>query len=194
MDSHELPEPPFSWQQLNSLFPDNMNETLQNIFASFFFWLQIVSLFASLFIILGIIYSVVRINHIRKKERERFANAVTPVSANPEGGRAPEVNARWKHVLELSDSDSEQDWRMAIIEADIMLDEMMTRMQYDGETLGEKLKTVELSDFNTIDSAWQAHKVRNQIAHSGSDFVLSKREARRTIELYKSVFEEFHFI
>jgi hypothetical protein len=36
--------------------------------------------------------------------------------------------------------------------------------------------------------------VRNKIAHEGSDFVLSKQEAERTIGLYEEVFSEFNYI
>jgi hypothetical protein len=86
------------------------------------------------------------------------------------------------------------DWKFAIIEADIMLDEMLTTMGYKGDTVGEKLKQVERSDFSTVEKAWEAHKVRNQIAHEGSAFSITKPEAVRVIELYKDVFEEFFII
>jgi len=36
--------------------------------------------------------------------------------------------------------------------------------------MGDKLKAVEKSDFNSIELAWEAHKARNMIAHEGSDF------------------------
>ena len=67
-------------------------------------------------------------------------------------------------------------------------------MGYRGESIGEQLKGVEKSDFTTIDDAWEAHKVRNLIAHEGANFLLSDREAKRVIGLYKNVFQEFHFI
>jgi hypothetical protein len=192
MEQPQLPPSPFSYRNLGEQF-SNIGGVLGDFFETFFYWLQVVSMFASLFLILGIIYSVVRINDIRRKEKEVLNMATIPtVSA----GDAPDTftNPRWEHVLSLAESDSEQDWRIAIMEADIMLDDMMTRMQYNGETLGEKLKTVEKSDFNTIDDAWEAHKVRNNIAHSGKEFILSKRDVDRTIALYRKVFEEFHFI
>ncbi|MEX2405199.1 MAG: hypothetical protein WD579_01195, partial [Candidatus Paceibacterota bacterium] len=69
-----------------------------------------------------------------------------------------------------------------------------TAMGHQGDTLGEKLKSVEKSDFTSIDQAWEAHKVRNAIAHEGVDMDISHRKVRRTIELYKTVFEEFHYI
>ena len=46
----------------------------------------------------------------------------------------------------------------------------------------------------TLEDAWNAHKVRNAIAHQGSDFVLTKRVADATITQYRHVFEEFKFV
>ena len=93
------------------------------------------------------------------------------------------------------ESTNPSDWRLAILEADIMLEEMVSAMpNLHGENLGERLRAVEASDFTTIDKAWEAHKVRNQIAHQGADFLLSEREARRVLMLYRDVFNEFRFI
>lgn len=191
-EPHQLPPSPFSYENIAETFP-NLGESLGSFFSAFFFWLQVVSLFVSLFLILGIIYSNIRITYIRKKEREALRTAEVPVSA-AETDPVTIVNPRWEHVQSLIQSESEQDWRVAIMEADIMLNDMMTRMQYDGDTLGEKLKSVEKSDFNTIDDAWQAHKIRNEIAHKGNEYILSKRDVDRTVRLYQNVFEEFHFI
>lgn len=109
----------------------------------------------------------------------------------PTGDR---IKDRWRKVLEHVESADPANWRMAILEADIILDEMLDRQKYDGETIGEKLKQVEKSDFLTIDNAWEAHKIRNQIAHEGSEFMISQREARRVIGLFESVFKEFYLI
>ena len=91
-------------------------------------------------------------------------------------------------------SENESDWRLAVLEADVLLDEMVTGMGYHGDSLGEKLKGIEKSDFLTLDEAWEAHTVRNKIAHEGASFVLTEREAKRIGKLYENVFKEFHYI
>ena len=98
---------------------------------------------------------------------------------------------RWERVQTLLHSASESDWRLAILEADVMLDEMVGHMGYHGDSLGEKLKGVEKSDFTTLDLAWEAHGVRNHIAHEGAAFSLTEREAQRVVKLYEDVFQEF---
>ena len=101
---------------------------------------------------------------------------------------------RWEKIIKLSESQNSSDWRLAIIEADIMLDELLEKLQLPGDTMGEKLKAVEKSDFTTIEYAWEAHKMRNAIAHEGNDLLISQREIRRIISLYEAVFKEFFLI
>ena len=103
-------------------------------------------------------------------------------------------NERWEHVEKLGASENPGDWRVAIIEADVLLEELVASMGYDGQTLGDKLKAIEKSDFTTLDEAWEAHKIRNRIAHQGSDFILTHREAKRVIDLFRQVFKEFDYI
>lgn len=88
------------------------------------------------------------------------------------------------------DSDNPNDWKLAIIEADIILDDTLKRQGYAGPTLGDRLKSISPETLHSIDDAWQAHKVRNQIAHAGADFVLTQKIAREAIMQYERVFKE----
>jgi len=151
-----------------------------------------ISTILSLLFLTGIIYSIIRSVQVGaaqsawEHERDFPAHAPAP---------APNyANHRWERVLIHVQSESPADWRLAILEADIMLAELLDRMGYAGENVGEKLKTVEQSDFTTIEDAWEAHKVRNLIAHQGADYVLSRREAQRVVSLYANVFREFRYI
>ena len=103
-------------------------------------------------------------------------------------------NARWKRVVERASSGDESSWRLAIIEADSMLAELLVSEGYPGETVGDQLKNANPLQFTTLDLAWQAHKVRNAIAHLGEAYPLSEREVRATVDLYARVFEEFGII
>ena len=154
----------------------------------FVFYLKIFLSFLSVFFIIIIVYSLVRIYEIRRGEKKSLESAA-PLESEP----TPQ-NDRWQIVLNHVNSANPAEWRLAILEADNMLDEMVRRMGYQGKDLGERLKAIEPSDFSHINSAWEAHKVRNKIAHEGSEFFLSQREARRIVGLYEQVFKEFEFI
>jgi len=101
---------------------------------------------------------------------------------------------KWERIVKNSQSENSSDWRLAIIEADIMLDDLLEKLHLPGDTMGDKLKAIEKSDFNTIEYAWEAHKARNMIAHQGEEYLLNQRECRRIISLYEAVFREFHLI
>ncbi len=103
-------------------------------------------------------------------------------------------NPRWEHVLALAGSAQEGDWRRAIIESDIMLGNLLSEKGYSGNTIGDQLRTANPLQFTTLDIAWAAHKVRNDIAHGGENYHLSERDTRATIAQYGRVFEEFGII
>lgn len=166
--------------------PDNfIDKFVPGFFRIFNYFRYFIYLISILFI-LGIIYLWNQIDKIRLNETKLIYPEVTP--------EATKINPKWERILDLSESLNENDWRQAIIEADIMLAELLDKMQLPGESIGDKLKLIEKSDFNMIDNAWEAHKIRNNIAHEGLDYVLTQRETRWVIGLYKTVFEEFQMI
>lgn len=150
----------------------------------------IISLILSLLFATSIIYTLTRIVQIRRAEYRHFEAMQHSVIA----GDVPRTHLRWKRVEEQAHSDSEQAWRLAILEADIMLNELLDLQGYRGETMSDKLRSVEKSKFNTIELAWEAHRMRNRVAHEGAAHQLSGRETLRIIGLYEKVFQEFKFI
>lgn len=147
-----------------------------------------ISTVISLLLMVCIIYSIIRIRQIRKEELEELD---TPIEIK---GGEEKKSEKWNQLVDLATSENHADWRLAILEADIMLDDMLVLRGYQGEGVGERLKQVDRNSFKTLDKAWEAHKVRNTIAHAGSDFELTQRETRRVIDMYKQVFEEFDYI
>lgn len=149
--------------------------------------LQIFLLFVSAIFFAGIIILVEKITIINRKLDARTGNVAGMKFTGAKSTRFAVVE---KHMA----SENPAEWRLAIIEADTLLEEIVKKMGYEGTTLGEMLKNIEPSDFTTLNEAWGAHKVRNQIAHQGSSFTLTKREAKRVIGLYEKVFREFDII
>lgn len=88
-------------------------------------------------------------------------------------------------------SGSEALWRIGILEAENLLEEVLRKKGYQGNNVSEMLK---VASFKTVQLAWDAHAVRNRIAHQGSEFQLTEREAKRTFLLYESVLRELKAI
>ncbi len=161
---------------------------LINIYAKY----VVFSIFLSIFLIVLIVIYKTRENEIRKKIMSR----VLPKKDKVENETKDIVidNPKWRLVEEHINSDDASKWRLAILEGDIVLSELLDSLNLPGEGIGEKLKSVTAGDFEHIEEAWEAHKIRNAIAHQGSDFLLTQREAKRVIELYRLVFKEFEII
>ncbi len=148
-------------------------------------------LFSIAMIIVIVLYAI-RFN----KLREQSIAKILPTDGAMESVSGPGEleNPKWKLVQDHIDSDDANKWKLAIIEADIILSELLDTLNLPGDSIGDKLKAVNTDDFSTIEEAWEAHKIRNAIAHEGSDFLINQREAKRVINLYQKVFKEFEII
>lgn len=155
-----------------------------------FFWtiLTILSYLLCFALLALLVYLSVRQHQIEEAEADKF-----DFLSQDEAEDTME-HSRWSHIQTLIEGTSESEWRQAIIEADIMLDDVLKSYGYPGDTVAEKLKFGDPARFRTLQDAWDAHKVRNEIAHEGSAYQLNEQIAHRTIARFRNVFEEFNVI
>ena len=153
------------------------------------FVFSLVTLLLSIPFLAIVIYCWLRIMQIRRRERLAFRAAQRTVAAQD----IPRTQLRWNRVVDQSNSSNPESWRLAILEADIMLNELLDMQGYKGETIADKMKQVDRNKLNSIESAWDAHKIRNRIAHEGG-LTLTPREVRNAIVLYERVFREFRYL
>lgn len=156
--------------------------------------IYLVSYILTLFGITMILYCLVRMVEIAQEENHHLKHAIAVYAANRNDEVSSTRNDRWEHIQDLINSDNPSDWRLSIIEADSVLETLLKDREYAGNTIGEMLKSISPGDLGSMQAAWEAHLVRNKIAHEGSEFELSNREARRTIQLYEVVFRELGFL
>ncbi len=148
---------------------------------------SIIALLVSLVLLYGIIYARIRLNELGAKYHHRLHEEEEKYRRLFE---RHESNGKLAQIEHHVSSENPNDWRLAIIEADIMLEELLEHRGIPGTTIGERLKHMSHDTFHALDDAWAAHKVRNQIAHVGGDFILTKRIANETIARYKKAFDE----
>jgi hypothetical protein len=161
-------------------------------------WLDVawfVGLFLSILFLMGIIYFANEVSKIRRFEYERVYGEASLIEEIKEGLeiKSPKQNPDWEKIVKLIGSDNPNDWKLAVIEADKMLEVVVGTFDVPGDNMGDKLKNIEKGDFGNLEEAWQAHKIRNRIAHE-QNFHLSQRDARVAIDNFEKVFREFDFI
>lgn len=136
-----------------------------------------------------VIYSLVRMYEIRKDQKEEVKKKILEMiekdSAKEENG-----NYRWHYILTLIESVQESDWRVSILEADSLLEEVLKEKGFSGETLNELLNSARESGFRHIQDAWEAHIFRNNIAHQGIKVEMTQSKGRQIIKKYQNFFEE----
>lgn len=83
--------------------------------------------------------------------------------------------------------------KIAVIEADKLLDNLLERAGYAGKSLGDRLKRLTSAQISNLDALWQAHKLRNDIVHN-IETEVKFHQAQQAIEAVKKALEELEAI
>lgn len=156
--------------------PYNFVEILKTI--SFFVSLILVILFMSIWL---------RLRPLNQKESS-LAGLVSEISPPRHGGGGPMIS-RWEEIMRHMDSVKEAEWKFAIIEADKLIEQVLKKSGFPGDTLGERLTLINQDQLQSLNSLWEAHKVRNHIAHDFNYF-LRYTEAKRAVDQYRMALKE----
>jgi hypothetical protein len=157
-------------------------------FTGIFLIIKITFILISFLFLIGIILILKYSNWLRFRY---FMDLAEVATYRPYGTK--KVNKEWAKILARLETGNEDEYKLAIIEADSMLDEFLKRMGYAGETLGEKLKLLTASIIPSIDSLWEAHRIRSDIVHD-PDYRISMEEARRVLAIYEQAFRHFQIL
>lgn len=98
-------------------------------------------------------------------------------------------NARWEEIQKHINSTHESEWKFAVIEADNLIEDTLKSAGFPGEGLGDRLMQIDKSKLVTIDTLWDAHKIRNRLVHD-SNYFLRYTEAKRAINLFEKTLRE----
>jgi len=140
-----------------------------------------------------IIFSIVRMREIQLYDKWEIDHEIHEALLRDKE-RERNENPRWNYTLTLVESPNESDWRMAIVEADSLMEESLKEKGVAGDTVSELLESAKSNGYTFIQSAWDAHLVRNKIAHEGLNYPISQIETRRIIKMYQNFFEEIKII
>lgn len=108
----------------------------------------------------------------------------------PRGGdlTRDQIKKRWTQVEAYDASSEAISYRMAVIEADKLLDEVLRSMGMPGASLGERLTFAQKKYFR-LRQVWWAHKVRNQLVHEDG-FDLKRSQAHAAVKGFRDALRE----
>src|SRR3989344_5406551 len=99
----------------------------------------------------------------------------------------------WQRIRAQGNSADESVRKLSIIAADSLIEKILTLTGYPGQNLGERLKGIESSDLDSLNDIWEAHKVRNRIAHE-ADYRMSPEDSAAAIGRFEKALRELEYI
>jgi hypothetical protein len=103
------------------------------------------------------------------------------------------LSERWNSISAHLDSPREADWKVALLEADTLVDDALAKAGFAGATFGDRLSNIQPGTLLSLDGVWWAHKVRNRLAHE-SDYFLRYTEARQAIGYFEAALTELQLL
>ena len=103
------------------------------------------------------------------------------------------MQRRWEKVMFRLRSGKDSQYKAAVLEADEIVNEILSQIGYRGENMGERLSNISLDQLETIEELKQAHEVRNDIVRK-SDFALDQQKAAETVGVYQKTLETLEFL
>lgn len=124
--------------------------------------------------------------------RQRYTEDLYEASSyKPYGAKGS--SKEWKRISARLESGKEPDYKLAVIEADDLLEENLREMGYKGAQMKDLLDQVPEAIVPNVGDVVQAHELRNNIVHD-PDYKLEKDEAERVISVFEKALQELGVI
>ncbi len=169
-------------QQFQSQAAQQAHAISQSFMAGYFSnlgMLEFFGLVVALICLAGIIYFVIETGWFSLRV-ERFRHIVLQSDISKK-----EAQESWHRIQEHFYRGGESDLKVAILEADKLLNDALREAGVMGTQLGDRLKRANDRQVPNLQELWQAHKLRNQIAHE-PNFKLKRDLAERALDIYET--------
>lgn len=106
-----------------------------------------------------------------------------------------DIKRKWDEIEGLMKLGRPSNFKNAILEADKLLDHVLKLYGYRGQTMGDRMKSLPRDSYSRefFNDMWDAHKVRNEMAHN-INYEVMDFEARQAIGQFKSVLRDLRVI
>lgn len=161
---------------------------LETIINTLYLGIKIIAGVSSWIMFVFIIYFAIKTEFWQKK----IYNIFIGYRKLPKAGDISQsftVNKEWESITKRLIVKDEANYKLAIIEADKLLDTVLKKLTIPGATMGERLKAIPVAQLPSIDNVWQAHRLRNHLVHT-TEFGLTENKAKQAIDIYKQAFNE----
>lgn len=100
------------------------------------------------------------------------------------------LRSRWKKIEARLAKGSVSEYKVAILEADQLVDVVLAQMGYSGDNLQERISQLLALGIDRAATVNEAHALRNRIIYE-PDFSIDRAETERILGLYKEFLEKW---
>ena len=148
------------------------------------FFLKVFSAFLTLFFVIAIILILARTQYLKLMFAQDWKEFLT---YRVYGNR--KMTDAWAKVIKRLKGAQESEYKLAILEADEMLDDVLKKMGFAGETPRERLEKVTPEIISSLEQLKEARKVRDNILYD-PDFRLTQEQSQKALESYEQAFRD----
>jgi hypothetical protein len=148
-------------------------------FGKWLIYPEIVALALTLFFIGFIIFALIRTTWLRRLllyDLQEF------IRHKPFGTKR--VAKDWNKIKARLETGLEAEYKLAVLEADSMMDDVLKRMGFGGASLGERLDKLTAVSLPNLDEVRLAHQIRSNIVHD-PDYRLSLGEVKKALVIFE---------
>jgi len=99
----------------------------------------------------------------------------------------------WNKIVEDSESAPPHSYTTAIVNADILIDELLKDAGFEGKDMGDRLGKLNGLRIRSLDGVWSGHRLRNKIVHT-SGFEASKKAKDEALRVYEEFLKEIKIL
>lgn len=147
-------------------------------------FLKIILIVISLFFLVIIFHSLRKSSWLKNRFLQDMVEILT---YRPYGVK--KMAKIWSKIKGRLEAGSESEYKLAVIEADSILNDVLERMGFKGEILGDRLKQVTTDILPNIEETREAHKVRNNIVYD-PDYKLTLDQAQKVLKTYEQALRD----
>lgn len=159
----------------NTVFEQVVNPHFSGLLAI----LRILFIFFSLLLAGFITFALIKTTWLK---RLVFWDLEEFLTFRPYGVR--KIIKEWVKIKARLDTGLESEYKLGVIEADSMLDDILKGMGVGGASLGERLERMTAASLSNIEDVKKAHTTRNNIVHD-PNYRLSLEEAKAAIAIFE---------
>lgn len=138
-----------------------------------------------IFIFFGLVFFVFIIYFIFNSSflRHSFINDVLDFfEIEPAGLR--KIAGRWKAIKKRIESGIEYEYKLAVMEAEELFNNVLTDKGFPGKTFDERIREVEKAQLPNLEEILEAHKIRNMVAYD-PNYKITRDEAQKVLTVFE---------